>query len=464
MNSTLRYLIDSKLEGGLDAVVLHYDFSSGDTGFLGAGGEFTGVFKNTAPSYLEQNSGLILETASATSAEALELLTVSFYLNEPSGVDLSFSNIQLNDFSGIGFMRPDDLETETTFLFSFEKTDSENGVLFGNLNVFNYSDSNTSFDYGKGFNIGVNNRNQLFFQGVDSQQGQYLVVADAIELANKNILSVNVSPFYVTVAKYNLLEDSYQSQSLRTDCKIQNNDWGENFFIGSSPTYLRQGNSLSGYLDEFMMISGSPTFSDLKSISSGFLATGEAISQTSQNEVVTGSEISPVYPVGVTGFSLVEDGNATLRDASDLIEVTLSSDGTSSKQDGERFITGYALANNSGSYVEGTSFLIPYDATYNDYTPTGSEAHSTLGLTDNSQTVEAFSISSVKQVQTVSGYPLFSISQLTGLLLEEPTGYSVTYLTKTVESDYSETGRLQFVDDSIELYKHDYVHYLKERI
>ena len=464
MNDTLKYLIQSRVEAGLDAVVLNYDFSSGDTGVLGSGSDFTGVFKNTSPSFLGNNSGLVLETASSTEAEALEKLTGSFYLNENSGVNCSYSNIQFDDFSGASFLRPDDLDSEITFLFSFEKTNSKNGIIFGNLNSFNYSDSNTSFNYGKGFNIGINDRNQLFFQGIDSEIGEYLLVSSDIELANRNILSVNVSPYFVSFSKYNLLEDSYQSQTLRSDSKIQNNEWGENFFIGSSPTYLRSGNTLSGHLDQFLMISGSIASSDLKSISSGFFATGVETSFSIQNEVVTGSETSLVYPIGVTGFSLVEDGQASVRDASDLIEVTLSSDGTSSKQDGERFITGYALANNSGSYIEGTSFLIPYDANYNDYIPTGSEAHSTLGLTDNSQTVESFSISSVKKTQTVESYPLFSISQLTGFLTEEPTGYSIEYLTETVTSNISETGSLQFIDNSIDLYKHDYLHYLQKRI
>lgn len=465
MNKTIQTLAETYLEGGLDSIVLYYDFSSQETGVVGSGSEFTGVFKNQSFVSSGYNSGIVLNTASTSESEALSKLTGSFFLNDKSGVNLTYSNISFEDFSGISFMSPDNDESQITFLFSFEKVSSKNGVLFGNLNKFNYTDANNNFNYGKGFNIGVNDRNQLFFQGIDSLIGEYLLTANNLELANRNICSATISAYSVEFSLYNLLEDSFLSQNLITNSKILNNDWGENFLIGGSPTYLREGETFSGYLDEFMIISGANPSSDLKSLSSGFLATGIETTGSFIDEFITGYDIQTLVPVGVTGLGLTELGSGQVKQISDLIEITLVEDPVPfSINDGERFLTGYILDNNSGSFLEETSFLIPYTGNYQDYIPTGNGAFDTLGLENSGNIVNAFTLQSSKKVETIQAYPIYEVVPLTGVLLEEPTGYQKTYNKNFIEKTSSTIGSLEFIDSSIELYKHDYIHYLDKRI
>lgn len=419
---------------------------------------YSGYVKNVSPSSTVGSHDGFLIRDDYSSISYMN----SFVKNEVSGVDLTFSNFDFNDFESEGFMSTGDLNSSFSFLFSSKKINNTNGVLFGNLNRFQYSDSNNDFTYGKGFNIGINDRNKLFFQGIDSVIGEYVLTANELELADKNICSASVSPYSVRFSVYNLTDDEFQEQSLRTDSKIEHNDWGQRFTIGGSPTYLRAGQTYSGCLDEFLIISGNHPSSDLKSIASGFVATGSPISGASfQDEFVTGHEISLITPVGVTGYELVATGYQEVLTNSDFIEFVLVENPTPySRNDGERFITGYSLPNNSGSYLEETSFLIPE----NDYNPTGDDAFATLGLVDSGDVVTRYTIQTTRVVTLTSGVTLYDVSPITGILLGEPTGYQKTDLTTTLDKTGSLVENLVFKDGYMENYKYDYLHFLERRI
>jgi len=463
MNNTLSTLANAYLNNGTGAIMLYYSMEDETTGVVGSGGEFTGVVMNVSPSSTVGHTGLVIDATGATEAEAGSRLE-TFFLNEKSGVDLSFSSIKFDAFLDEGFMSPDDFETETSFLFSFEKIKRKNGVLFGNLNKETFDNGEVSFSYGKGFNIGINDRNKLFFQGIDSEVGEYVLVADDLELANKNICSATVSPYRVSFSVYNLADDNFETTSLRTDSKLENLEYTGNFYIGKSDHYIRQeNNTFSGYLDQFMMITGVHGPSDLKSIASGFVATGSPVSGVSYiDNVITGADISLIHPVGITGYQAVITGFQEGLLDTELIEFTLIRNEFTppTLEDGERFITGYTLPNNSGVFTEETSFLIPE----NNYTDTGDDAHATLGLIDISNIVTDFSLQSSKTVKTTGIIPLYDISGITGILINEPTGYLKTFLSK----DFNRTGtvveNLIFREGYAEQYKYDYLHYLSHRI
>ena len=462
MNNTLSTLANAYLDQGTGSIMLYYSMEDETTGVVGSGGEFTGVIMNVPPSSTVGHTGLVIDATGATEAEAGSKLE-AFFLNEKSGVDLSFSSIKFDTFANEGFMSPDDLETEISFLFSFEKIQRKNGVLFGNLNKETFNDGEVSFNYGKGFNIGINDRNKLFFQGIDSEIGEYVLVADNLELANKNICSATVSPFQVSFSLYNLADDDFQTSSLRTDSKIENIEYTGNFYIGKSDHYIREGSSFSGYLDQFMMITGVHGASDLKSLASGFVATGSPVSGASYiDTVITGSEVTLVSPVGITGYQAVITGFQEIMVDSELIEFTLIQNEFTplTLKDGDKFITGYTLPNNSGAFVEETAFLIPE----NNYTDTGDDAHATLGLTDGSNVVTDFTLQSSKIVKTTGTLPLYGVSGVTGFLVGEPTGYLKTFLTQDVLRTGSLIENLIFKEGYVEQYKHDYLHYLSTRI
>lgn len=422
---------------------------------------YSGYIKNVSPSSTVGDHNAFFVDSDFTEGDK-DTLTGSIITNDLSGADLTLTSLKFNDFSGEGFLSPDDFDTNVTFLFSFEKIKNDHGIIFGCLNRFDYSGDASQFHYGKGFNIGINDRNKLFFQGIDSEIGEYVLVANELELANKNLCSAVVSPYSVRFSLYDLADDEFYEQSLRTDSKIQNNDWGNSLYIGRSNEYLVTGSSFSGFMNEFMIVSGDYTSSDLKSLASGFVATGIINSGSSfTSEIVTGHEISLITPVGVTGYQLVPTGYQEVVSESSFIEFVLVENPTPfSRNDGERFLTGYTLPNNSGSYLEETSFLIPQS----DYLPTGDDAFATLGLVDSGDVVTRYTVETTKIVEIVSGVALYEISPITGILLEEPTGYEKTNLTESISKTGSLAESLSFKSGYAEPYKLNYIYYLDQRI
>ena len=462
MNNTLSTLAESRLDQGTGSIMLYYSMEAETTGVVGSGGEFTGVVMNVPPSPTAGHTGFVLGATGATESEAGNKLE-TFFLNERSGVDLSFSSIKFEGFLDEGFMSPDDSETEMCFLFSFQKINRKNGVLFGNLKKETFTNDQGSFNHGKGFNIGINDRNKLFFQGIDAKIGEYVLVADDLELANKNICSATISPYQVSFSLYNLADDDFETSNLRTDSEIQNLEHTGNFYLGKSDQYIREGDTFSGYLDQFMMITGVHGPSDLKAVASGFIATGTPVSGASFTDtIITGSQVSTINAVGVTGYEAVVTGFQEVITDTELIEFTLIQNEFTplTLKDGERFITGYTLPNNSGAFLEETSFLIPE----NDYTDTGNDAHATLGLTNQSAVVSDFSLQSTKTVKKSGLVPLYGIAPVTGFLVGEPTGFSKIFLTAEVNRTGTIVTNLEFKDNRINEYKYDYLHYLSDRI
>lgn len=460
MNETLSTLCNAYLDEGSGSVVLYYSFSSGSVSSLGAGSNFTGVFKNESPSkFVDYLSGIVVSATGSSAVDAENLLKT--YIENDS-YNLSFQNVKYGGFSGQGFLNPSDYESEFVYLFSFNKNKNEDGVLFGSLVKDSFDNGVVNFSYGRGFNVGINDRNKLFFQGSDAVVGDFVLVADDLELANENICSVKVSPYEVTFAHYNLADDEFEQQYLRSDCKIQNNSFTEPFYIGGSPTYLRPNQTFSGFIDHLLIISGNYNPSDLKAIASGFVATGIKTSGASYSDnVVTGHSIELLTQSGVTGFQPVITGYINVLSGSNLIEFTMSSTTGNSVIDGQKLLTGYTLPNNSGSYLEETAFLIPA----NNYKPTGDDAFATLGLRNSGGFVEAYTITSNRLVNVVTGLiPLYGLVPVTGTLLSSPTGYVKTTLSTNIFRTGTITESLEFLEKYKTKFKKDYLYYLEKRL
>jgi hypothetical protein len=460
LNDALTILSNAYLDGGTGSIMLYYSLDNQSTGVSGSI-PFTGTVLNSSPSStVGEYNGLVLSATGATTASASSSLS-DLILDNDSGIDLRSTSVKFGPFSGKGFLNPNDYDSELTMLFSFEKKKGDHGVLFGSLYKEDFNNGEISFSYGRGFNIGINDRNQLFFQGIDSERGPYVLTANELELANKNICSARVSPYEVAFSYYNLADDSVKEQYLRTDCKIQNPEWSEPFYLGTSPHYIKSGNTFSGCLDQFLMISGSPTSSDLKSLSSGFVATGDSsLNQSYTDTYITGHEIQLIAATGITGYQAVITGYTMVRTETDLIEFVLVETATPIVEEGYRFITGYTLPNNSGTYLEETSFLIENDL----YQPSGNDAFATLGLTANSGIISQYEMITNKVVTFQTGLPLYNFLPITGIIVDQPSGYLKINLTGSIIRTGEMLNTLTFKSGILSSYQNDYLYYLGKRL
>lgn len=432
-------LINSYIDNGTGSVLLYYDGVS--TGLLNGSGALLNVSpSSTVGSYTGVIGGSIN----------------NFFLNEVSGFDISHSSAKFGPFAN-NLVNTGNFNTELTFLFSFENKQNKAGIIFGSLVRDQYLNGNP---WGRGFNIGINSRNQLFFQGINEANGEYVLTADEIELANKNICSVTVSPYNVTVSKYNLADDYSESQSLFPNGQIQNSE--QPYYLGASNTFYRGFHSFSGYIDKFMIISGSYPSSDLKAISSGFIGSGITSSgQSYLDSSITGYNIEIIYNSGVTGFEPFITGYQKTYSSSSLVEFVLVENVTPfSRKDGERFFTGYSLPSSFGDYLEETSFLIP-DL---NYITSGNDPFATLGLSSRTGLVTRYTLQSVKTVSTTGTIPLYDFRPITGALLDQPASFEKTILTGTTLRTGTITSNLDLQVNKTLTYRSDYLYYLEERI
>lgn len=418
---------------------------------------YSGFFLNQSPATTVPRYSGAINLPEKTSNAAISSAITGYVKSDISGADLSQATISFGPFSGDSFLRPDDYDSDVTFLFSTEKTGSEDGIIFGSLRRDQFDNNGETGVYGRGFNIGLNDRNKLFFQGIDSSQGEYVLTANDIELSKKNICSVAVSPYSVTFGYYNLAADSYQEQSLLSNVKIQNTNWDEGFALGSSPTYYKQ-DRFPGFIDEFAIFSGSYDGATLKSVASGFVATGIGSSGAPSTGIfLTGYQYVPVYPTGITGYGYSVTGYKEVRTTGSFISTSISTSGIWVKE-GDRFFTGKSV--DGGDYVEEVGFLIKD----NIYRTTGNVAHATLGLKEVSGFLSGSSVTYSRTTEDTGYIPLYGVSGLTGFLYENPTGYIKTPLYKTGIISGSESEILDFIDDRIGFYRSDYLYYLGDRV
>ena len=454
MNDSLKLLMDF-YGGGTGNLMLYYDMET----FEVSGG--TGVVKNVSPSATVGYNNAFLDSGKTTGI---------FHDNAYSGGNLSYSKLTFNTFNN-GFLNNSDENWSASFLFSFTKTNSEDGVLFGCLNKDEFTFTSDTFfsdrqylsgekiDYGRGFNIGINDRNQLFLQAIDLEAGPYVIVADEIELANKNLCSVSLDPFTVAFNYYDLASDKVYSQTKLTTDRTENILSNEKFYLGSSNFYYKNP-GFRGYIDKFAILSGDYNADQLKSIISGFVSRA-VIDSDEQGFVtnVTGYEYTPIQQTGITGYTAVLTGYKSVYTTGYFFERVESTQVNSIPvEEGYRFISGFTLSNNLG-YDEEVGYLYETD----EYKTSGNMAHATLGLIDHIDIVTTGGKTVLRySVNQTGSLPLFRIDALTGFI--GPTGVSIEPLTNQSYIDgavaydfYLNTGLMQE-------YRHNYLYYLMQRI
>lgn len=454
MNDSLKLLMDF-YGGGTGNLMLYYDMET----FALSGA--TGVVKNVSPSATVGYNNAFLDAGKTTGI---------FHSGAFSGVNLSYSKLTFDTFNN-GFLNNADQNWSASFLFSFTKTNSEDGVLFGCLNKDEFTFTSDilisdqqylageKIDYGRGFNVGINDRNQLFLQAIDLEAGPYVIVADQIELANKNLCAVSLDPYTVTFSYYDLPSDRVYSQTKLTTDRTENILSNEKFYLGNSNFYYKNP-GFSGYVDKFAILSGDYNADQLKSIISGFVSTN-AIDSGQQGFVtnVTGYGYTQIQQTGVTGYAAVLTGYRPVYTTGFFFERVQSITVNSIPiEEGYRFISGFILSNNLG-YDEELGYLYKTD----EYKTSGNMAHATLGLIDRIDIITTGGKTVLRYAVNQTGsLPLYRIDALTGSI--GPTGVSVQPLTNQSSTDGAVDYNFYLNTGLMQEYRHNYLYYLMERI
>jgi hypothetical protein len=454
MNDSLKLLMDF-YGGGTGNLMLYYDMET----FALSGA--TGVVKNVSPSATVGYNNAFLDAGKTTGI---------FHSGAFSGVNLSYSKLTFDTFNN-GFLNNADQNWSASFLFSFTKTNSEDGVLFGCLNKDEFTFTSDilisdqqylageKIDYGRGFNVGINDRNQLFLQAIDLEAGPYVIVADQIELANKNLCAVSLDPYTVTFSYYDLPSDRVYSQTKLTTDRTENILSNEKFYLGNSNFYYKNP-GFSGYVDKFAILSGDYNADQLKSIISGFVSTN-AIDSGQQGFVtnVTGYGYTQIQQTGITGYAAVLTGYRPVYTTGFFFERVQSITVNSIPiEEGYRFISGFILSNNLG-YDEELGYLYKTD----EYKTSGNMAHATLGLIDRIDIITTGGKTVLRYAVNQTGsLPLYRIDALTGSI--GPTGVSVQPLTNQSSTDGAVDYNFYLNTGLMQEYRHNYLYYLMERI
>lgn len=441
--------------GGTGNLMLYYDMEN----FAISGG--TGIVKNISPSATVGYNNAFLDNGKNTGL---------FHDGNFSGVNLSYSKLTFDTFNN-GFLDNADQEWSASFLFSFTKTGSEDGILFGCLNKDEFTfttdgnffgeprKSGDKIDYGRGFNIGINDRNQLFLQAIDLENGPYVIVADQIELANKNLCSVSIDPYTVTFAQYDLPSDKAYVQTKITTDRTENILSNEKFYIGHSDFYYKEP-GFSGYIDKFAILSGDYNIRDLTSIISGFVSTSSFdTGDQSFVTIVTGSQNTLIYETGVTGYAARITGYKPIYTTGFFFERVLFTGVTSIPiNEGYRVITGFNMINDL-RYDEEVGYLYKTD----EYKTSGNMAHATLGLIDRIDVITTGGKTVLRRAVNQTGIlPMYEVYGLTGLM--GPTGVSVDPLTSQIPDLNSGGWDFYLNSGLMEEYRHNYLYYLTRRI
>ena len=309
----IRYAINTSFVNN-DNLLAYYDFTSGTGTPLDFTDGVEAVVKNQNPaSNTGVFTGIIVDSTAGTESAARTFATGTFLNNKKAR--LSASNLKIST-SSLNY-------NSLTAIFDFE-FDTDNpvtgGVLFGSLDKSIQTINGETITGAKGYNFGITDRGNLFYQGFDRGE-DYIHVASDIELAKRNIISFSLGADTVEISRIDYLNDNIHKQNFTIDSDYISNS--DQFYLGGSNNFYSTTNgddkSLSGYLNEFVLISGYTSSEIIKTIGSGMI--GEYFSTTSASttrEEVTGYSESIIYRTGITGYEFNTTGTLTISTGRDM--------------------------------------------------------------------------------------------------------------------------------------------------
>lgn len=429
-NSGFDYLI-TKYLGNNSGLVIYYDFNTGSSvsvvsGQNGVNYNLTGVIFNKYPSYNSGNNNLLLTNISGISSTE----TVDDILFKTTGTFLRSGNSgYFKESWGQITGAPLFDNTNCTFLCSVKNVNS-GGVIFGSYRKASTVKNGVTYEFATGYNFGLNQRNQLYFTSY-GKDGDYTIVAEDIELAPKNIISVGVSRNQVSLGRYDLAQNKVESQTFPIQTYLIEQDNSRVGYIGGgdfdAPLSAKNNNF---FIDKFAVFNRRIELSTLKELSRGFIS---SLSVTQDPDtvqtVITGYTTQTLYNTGYTGVCLKVTGAFNEKLSGVLTKYGISS-GSISINEGEIYTSGRWLNSNFQDVTLDKLGAILDD---NAYTVTGTTAEATLGL-DNTQAITVADGTRLLSSTTplTSGVILVYPSGVTGFLYDEPTGTITVPLTKSI--------------------------------
>lgn len=451
-NSGFDYLIKTNLSNN-DKLKIYYDFDSGSYFDLGQAGNFTGYLFNKYPSSNSGDNNLrVLKATGTTQNISFQNMSNNFLMGGDSG-NLSYSPAYISGQPSLNY-------NNCTFLFSEKMTQRNGGgIIFGSLEKTTGIENGVTYSDSKGYNFGINDRNQLFFNGV-GPNGEYVLVANEIELANKNICSISVGQDSVNFAKYDLASSSIEEQSFSIQTNYIKNATGLIGFVRGSDVYYPSNNGFSGVVDRFAWFSGVIDNSICLSLASGFAFDlqynqGSITAQTN----ITGQTNQTLFATGVTGVKVIITGSF-LNKRSGILKNFGSNLTLGSGIEGELYFTGIQFGQGFlDTYLEKEGYIVD-DFSYD---PTGENAYATLGLNNVSGSILTGSHSISFTSPETTGIANFFASGITGFLKNKPTGVNTINLTQTFYITGEPTKGLIMETGRMKEYKYDLLYYLGHR-
>lgn len=199
-----------------------------------------------------------------------------------------------------------DLATWTVFL-SYERARSGvDEILFSTF-------SGNSFANSSGFLLGINEANKLYFEYWNSVDGPQIFTFSHI-VGDKNLISVTKNDSSIF---FSYFDANSKKSTIQQDLIYQNNFINaDNWFIGGVPNkpYYINAQNFSGYIDDFVLISGDLDQNYQNILYSGFFShygTGiQTLTQVCSNLIYL-SGINTGLSTGNIGFQTVEVGSVT---------------------------------------------------------------------------------------------------------------------------------------------------------
>ena len=425
-----------------------------------------GVIENCEPAINTGiYSGIITESGVSSAAKA-KLFATGTFLDE-NKANLGKSNIHVTGTDDLPY-------SSCSVLFDLEFNDSSwsDCVLFGSLEKTSSTVGGEVITGAKGYNMGINKRGHLFYQGFD-HRGDFIYTADSIELAKRNILGFSLSTDSLSMLRFDYLNHKIQKQEFFLNTSFIQSNSG--FYLGGSDHYFRGGSAgCSGEfktsdvsLNSFCFLSGAMAPSALFAVGSGMIGNySESESSALIQRRITGYDQTTQYKTGITGYDYENTGSLSISTGRYMRTGSIISNGTSNMEEGDSYFIYYTF--DTALSVSGVKtfnkrqigYLKP-DSGY-QYLPTGEQAFSTLGLQNVEGAVDLY----IEQ-QGFSGagsiaVELFGSRFQTGYLSEvsgvkQSPIYETTVATPSVRSSGIDLGGLA------DKFKKNFSYYLGDR-
>lgn len=453
----LSYILNTNILSN-ERLKIYYDFDTGSVSIYQSGTYYIPYLKNTFPSFNSNKNHAEIYGLKNTGINTIN--SINYYITGQYGFLKNNGSGDLSSFPLVISGQPDFNLNDCSMLFNFSNKSYKDSILFGSLRVFEDTINNTKYRYSNGFNFGINSRGKLFFQSL-GKDGDYIFVANSIELSKENIAGLSISENEIEIFRFDLLNQDIQSENFIVDANyIKNSDL---LYLGTSPTYYNLQYPLQpkfdGFLGEMCVFSGRLAKEFLYNLSSGFISdyyySGGIVTESN---TITGYNTSIIYKTGVTGYLTGIIGYQQIQTGTPYITGATTLSGVRSVAEGGRYFTGYSAQ--GLPYKEEVGYLHPPN--FGKYDPTGNNAFDTLGLQGGIIQVEVYTQVTGMKFDSIT-VPIYGTTALTGNT-SEISGYVQTPLTGKVFETGAASSGIQLDSKSIEFFKKDYIYFLEKRL